>query len=78
MRRALDVGFAGLPLGMERVEFEIKIMLGRFEKSLPSMCLSRAALRIPSLHRERRAIQKSWVLRTELKAGEKWSGKAAR
>src|SRR6266542_6078003 len=26
---ALDVGLAGLPLGVERVEFEIKIMLGR-------------------------------------------------
>ena len=34
-------------------------------------------MRIPSLHRERRSIQKPWVLRTELKAGEKWSGKAA-
>src|SRR6266851_5791545 len=26
----LDVGLAGLPLGIERVEFEIEIMLGRF------------------------------------------------
>jgi hypothetical protein len=30
MRLALDIGFAGLPLGIERVEFEIEIMLGRF------------------------------------------------
>jgi hypothetical protein len=30
MRLAFDIGFAGLPLGIERVEFEIKIMLGRF------------------------------------------------
>jgi hypothetical protein len=30
MRLALDIGLAGLALGMERVEFEIKIMLGRF------------------------------------------------
>ena len=30
MRLTFDVGFAGLPLRIERVEFEIKIMLGRF------------------------------------------------
>ena len=30
MRLALDVGLAGLALGIERVEFEIEIMLGRF------------------------------------------------
>jgi hypothetical protein len=30
MRLALDIGFAGLPLGVERVEFKIEIMLGRF------------------------------------------------
>jgi len=30
MLLALDVGLAGLALGIERVEFEIEIMLGRF------------------------------------------------
>src|ERR1700730_9064481 len=30
MRLALDIGLAGFPLGIERVEFEIEIMLGRF------------------------------------------------
>ena len=30
MRLAFDIGLAGLPLGIERVEFEIEIMLGRF------------------------------------------------
>ena len=30
MRLALDVGLAGLALGIERVEFEIEIVLGRF------------------------------------------------
>jgi hypothetical protein len=30
MRLAFDIGLAGFPLGIERVEFEIKIMLGRF------------------------------------------------
>src|SRR3984893_4096541 len=30
MRLALDIGLAGLPLGIERVEFEIEIVLGRF------------------------------------------------
>jgi hypothetical protein len=30
MRLAFDVGFAGLPLGIERVEFKVEIMLGRF------------------------------------------------
>ena len=30
MRLALDVGFAGFPLGVERVEFEVEIVLGRF------------------------------------------------
>ncbi len=29
MGLALDVGLAGLPLGVERVEFEVEIMLGR-------------------------------------------------
>lgn len=39
MRLALDVGLAGLPLGIERVEGEIEIMLGRFAR------VDRAALR---------------------------------
>jgi hypothetical protein len=30
LRLALDIGFAGLPLGIERVEFKVEIMLGRF------------------------------------------------
>ena len=30
MRLALDIGLAGLALGIERVELEIEIMLGRF------------------------------------------------
>jgi len=30
MRLALDIGLAGLALGIERVEFEIEIVLGRF------------------------------------------------
>ena len=30
VRLALYIGLAGLPLGVERVEFEIEIMLGRF------------------------------------------------
>ena len=30
MRLAFDIGLAGFPLGIERVEFEIEIMLGRF------------------------------------------------
>src|SRR6202162_4080843 len=30
MRLALDIGLAGFPLGIERVEFEVEIMLGRF------------------------------------------------
>ena len=30
MGLALDVGLAGLPLGIERVEFEVEVMLGRF------------------------------------------------
>jgi hypothetical protein len=29
MRLALDIGLAGFPLGIERVEFEVEIMLGR-------------------------------------------------
>src|ERR1700730_4071144 len=41
MRLALDVGLAGLPLGIERVEFEIEIVLGRFAGvvGLPARCL---------------------------------------
>jgi len=27
---ALDVSFAGLPLGIQRVEFQIEVMFGRF------------------------------------------------
>src|SRR6202035_40699 len=30
MRLALDIGLAGFPLGIERVEFEIEVVLGRF------------------------------------------------
>ena len=30
MRLALDIGLTGFPLGIERVEGEIEIMLGRF------------------------------------------------
>jgi hypothetical protein len=30
MRLALDIGLAGLVLGIERVEFEVEIVLGRF------------------------------------------------
>ena len=33
MRLALDIGLAGLALGIERVEFEIEIVLGRFAGS---------------------------------------------
>ena len=40
MRLALDVGLTGLPLGIERVEGEVEIMLGRFAG------VDRAALRL--------------------------------
>ena len=30
VRLALDIGLAGFPLGIERVELEIQIMFGRF------------------------------------------------
>src|SRR6202023_3975674 len=30
MRLALDIGLAGFPLGIERVEFEIEVVFGRF------------------------------------------------
>ena len=39
MRLALDISLAGLALGIERVEFEIEIVLGRFAR------VDRAALR---------------------------------
>ena len=47
MRLALDVGLAGLALGIERVEGEVEIMFGRFAR------VDRAALALRSdrLHR---------------------------
>jgi hypothetical protein len=36
MGLTLDVGFAGFLLGVEGVEGEIEIMLGRFGESFPS------------------------------------------
>src|SRR6476619_6381444 len=67
MGLTLDVGLAGLPLGIKRVELEVEIMLGRFagvDRAAEEFCRCRLGLhRCPSrLMRDRRCRTLGWAL----------------
>jgi hypothetical protein len=72
---------SGRSVGEVKSSFPIRLKkpARQQESEVASVFLERPAtnfspdkLTVSTPHRDRRSIQKRWVLRTELKAGEKW------
>jgi hypothetical protein len=73
-RRGRSVGkvMSSLPKRCKQPTLQPKGEVARVFMEWPAASFSPDILIVSTPHRERRSIQKRWVFRTELKAGEKW------
>ena len=71
-RRGLGKGQSSPPIRRNKPTPQAKSEVVRVSVERPAPCVSSEKLLVAAPRRERRSIQKRWVLKTELKAGEKW------